>query len=431
MSASIGFRLPRGGGTALLALAVVLGVGSAGAQPPRDGSDLLDQARRLKEVAAQKVEAEVRDALRQAQAPADPARAAARLRQVLAAVEQDTALSAERRAALRQAIENRLRALGAAGQPGDNAGRQIQEINRTADERARTLEQEQVNQGLAAIRKLQSEGRFAEASRVAADLARQYPNNPAAQAAARISPAADRAVDLRNLRIEREHRLTGAFGQAEAAAIPPAGDMDFPPDWKEKTQRRSKFLVKMTDKERAILEALNSPVSIVTKGGRFEDVIKELERISGQPILLDQPSLDEAQVTYETPVNVQLRNVTFRTALRKVLADLGLTYVVKDQAIQVMTPVRAKELMSVRAYYIGDLLFTAGITLPPALSQLQMAQAVVQLIDLIQRTVDPPSWQVNGGLGTITFHAPTMSLVIKQSAEMHLILGGGLGSYAP
>jgi hypothetical protein len=50
---------------------------------------------------------------------------------------------------------------------------------------------------------------------------------------------------------------------------------------------------------------------------------------------------------------------------------------------------------------------------------------------MIQRTVDPASWQNNGGQGTILFNPGTMALIIKQSAEMHLILGGSMGNTGP
>jgi hypothetical protein len=427
MSAS-GFHLPR---VAFLALAAgLLGVGSAGAQLGRDGSDLLDQARRLREVAAQKLEAEVRDTVRQSQS-LEPARAIPLLQSALAKVEQDTNMTPERRDALKALVRGRLRALNVdarAPEKPDNVGRP--DINRRADEAARAQEQEAIDRALGNIRRLQVQGRYEEADRLARDLARQYPNSPAATAMARIGPAADRAVDLRNLRAERERRFAGVGADIERSATPVVSNVEFPPDWREKSQRRAKQLVKISEKEKAILDALNSPVSVDFPNARFDEVIKALEKATGQTILIDQQSLNEANVTYETPVKLQLKNVTFRTALRKVLSDLGLTYVIKDQTIQVMTPPRAKDLMSVQTYYIGDLLFVAGFTLPPALSQLQMAQTVAQLIDLIQRTVDPPSWQINGGPGSITFFPATMSLVIKQSAEMHFILGSGIGGYA-
>jgi len=50
---------------------------------------------------------------------------------------------------------------------------------------------------------------------------------------------------------------------------------------------------------------------------------------------------------------------------------------------------------------------------------------VTKIIDMIQTSVDPDSWKVNGGLGTIHFNAPTMSLVITNSAEVQAAIGTG------
>lgn len=434
MSASIRCRRV---GKVFLVLAVYLTtVGAVRGQQPRDKSDLLEQARRLREVAAQKLEAEVRDALQQAQAlsATDPARAVALLRQMLAVVEQDTAISPERRDFLKRTLTQRLRGAetdaGRAGVKPEPPVRPGQDIGRRVEEQARLREQEQINQTLAQIRSLQGQGRMDEAGRLGRDLGRRFPDSPAAQAIARVGPAADRAVDLRNLRSEHERRMAGALGQVEASALPPIGDVEFPRDWQEKVKRTERLAVRMTPKERAIVDALNSPVSVSFKASRLEDVIKEMEKATGHDIniLVDPQSLNEVQVTYETPVNLDLRKVTFRTALRKVLADLGLTFVVKDQVIQVMTPIRAKELMTVRSYYVGDLISVSGMILPPVLNQLQMGQTVAQIMDLIVSTIDPQSWAVNGGQGTIAFYPPTMSIVIKQSAELHFVLGGGLGS---
>ena len=108
--------------------------------------------------------------------------------------------------------------------------------------------------------------------------------------------------------------------------------------------------------------------------------------------------------------------------------------------------------MVVRRYYVGDLLAGMGVLgtlsapqaalanagiIPGGMQNfggaaanaqsmaMQKMQGVKQLIDLIQSSVDPQTWQGNGGNGTITFHAPSMSLVIKQSAEVHALLASG------
>ena len=48
-----------------------------------------------------------------------------------------------------------------------------------------------------------------------------------------------------------------------------------------------------------------------------------------------------------------------------------------------------------------------------------------QLIGLIQNTIAPESWMVNGGRGTISFlGAPIYALVIRNTAEVHHQIGG-------
>ncbi|GEM_PF-4210406 len=47
-----------------------------------------------------------------------------------------------------------------------------------------------------------------------------------------------------------------------------------------------------------------------------------------------------------------------------------------------------------------------------------------QLIELIQRTICPDSWEVNGGRGTIYYYAPAHALVVRQRGEIHRQLQG-------
>jgi hypothetical protein len=44
---------------------------------------------------------------------------------------------------------------------------------------------------------------------------------------------------------------------------------------------------------------------------------------------------------------------------------------------------------------------------------------LAQLVDLIQRTVAPSSWDVNGGPGTIYYFRPSRALVVRQTDEVH------------
>jgi len=47
-----------------------------------------------------------------------------------------------------------------------------------------------------------------------------------------------------------------------------------------------------------------------------------------------------------------------------------------------------------------------------------------ELIDLIQRTIKPDSWDVNGGTGSMFYYRPLMALVVRATSEVHGNVGG-------
>lgn len=49
------------------------------------------------------------------------------------------------------------------------------------------------------------------------------------------------------------------------------------------------------------------------------------------------------------------------------------------------------------------------------------------LVDLIQRTIRPAHWDINGGPGSIVYFAPLRCLVVRASAEAHHEIGGLAG----
>lgn len=241
-------------------------------------------------------------------------------------------------------------------------------------------------------------------------------SDAAALAAGRIAETSNQLDKFRQLEIERSRSSNKILREVDSAGIASGNDITYPKDWKEKTQARAAGLATMTAKESAIFRALDSTISVDLKKVRFESVIDYLRTKTGLPILLDNAALSEADVSYDSTVSVTLKDVTVRTLLKKILADLGLTYVIRNESVMVVTPGTAKQMMVTRAYYIRDLL-PAG---HPFFSELQAAA----LIDMIQSTVEPQSWRANGGNGTIVYDPIRRALVVKQSAEFQSVLSG-------
>ena len=261
---------------------------------------------------------------------------------------------------------------------------------------------------------------------MADDLVRRYPSNPAVEPARRIQEINNRLAEGRDLRQQRETGATLAMRDVEHSAIPPRDVIEFPS--REKWERITKMRTKtnMTEREKALLKALDSPVTVNFQGSSLENVINYLQELTGQAVILDPDALESAGVKNETPITANFRGIALRTLLRKILGELQLTYVVKDESLRIVTPKQAQEMLTVRTYYLGDLAGVGDFTFGPVFAQAKMLQTVQQIIQMIVSTVEPDSWATNnnGGRGTIIYDPRTFTLVVKQSAEVHYMLGG-------
>jgi len=400
----------------------------------KTGSDLLEQNRRLNEIAAQKLEADVKEALREGDRlmAKEPAKAAVSLRKALIQLEDDTVLSENRRETLQRIIQARIRIAEAAAKKEKDTTQPSTGKNRPEDDPA-IFKPENIGKTLETIRNLQKEGRNDDARRLAEELARHYPDHPVVQATLRSITSNSNLTGSRSQRSDQESRMVGLSRDVQKSSLPPVTEMEFPKDWRERVKKRSGDTYPLTEKEKAILTALNKVISVHFKDTRFEDVITILSKEVGQPLVLDKAAIqDEGKVNYETLITQEMPRVSARTALRKILGEFGLAYIIKDQAIEITTALKARESLVARSYYIGDLIgvgqFGGFLDLKLgglAWTQQEMAKQVAQIIELIQTSIEPSSWRDNGvGNGKIAFYAPTMSLVIKNTAEVHGMISG-------
>jgi hypothetical protein len=376
-----------------VALSVVtLGLlaGPASAQP----RDPLPEVRERLKIEAQRVEKEIRDGRMRAYRllRSDPNAAYDTIKGLIGTLRKDTSLPEERQEALAKQLERDIENL-----------RALAGVRRVADPVAQATKAE--------IRRA-PDPRTSDPARAAYDTA-----------SARINAIQNRVADSRTSRVQSGDRFMGTLAEVNKSAVPAASDYDLPPDWLEKTKRRSPA-AKLTAGEKAILEALKKPVTVDYNMDTFQSVIDHLSKQMGQNILTSKQSLDEANVTYDSPITLRFsKPVAARTALKRVLADLGLTYIIRNENIEVTTIARAREMLTTRTYYIGDLMGVASPLLPAIVNQFQAVEAIASIVSSIQG-IDPESWESRGGAGAITFDPVRMTLVIKQTAEMHYLLGG-------
>jgi hypothetical protein len=459
----------------VLTCAVMVALGLSGAVQAQLGSgqddDLLDLVRRREKVEMQRVEAGIRQGIKEAQVllQSSPAKAVQKLKETLAELEKDTLLPKEKRESFTRTLTERLRIAEAAAARQAARAKEPRKRNPFGDPKIgdpkKSDRPADADKSAEPIRELQRENKVSEANSPQSKFAETRSQDPVAQARERTALGAADVLNARKLKKERERSVAGAFQDLDNSAMAPGGDTEFPKDWKERTKGRS-AAIQLTEKEKAILTALNKTIAVNFQNTKLEDVIGYLQDATGQPILLDKEALRDVEASYDSPITLNVKGITVRTVLRRVLADLNLTYIIRDQAIQVTSAQRAKEMMVTRRYYVGDLLANLGtvngvggipgagpvagvgglpiipivqpgvVVSSPLVPQMagwqaqqnaeQMKQTIEQLKEMIVDSVDPQSWFGKGGAGTIAFHAPTMSFIIRQSAEVHSLLGVGL-----
>ena len=139
------------------------------------------------------------------------------------------------------------------------------------------------------------------------------------------------------------------------------------------------------------------------------DYLKDRHKIE---IQLDRKALSDVGIGSDTPVTRNLQGVSLKSALRLMLRDMELTYIIKDGVVLITTPERAESELETRIYPVGDLVLPSGST--------DGSQADFDsLIDLITSTIKPTSWDEVGGPGSIKPFANNMTITLSQTAEVH------------
>ena len=420
-----------------LTFATIAMFGLAGlAQSPRP--DPLEAAKASQRIADQKAEIDVRKALDDADrlSKSFPDKAAQYLRAAQLNLDTSAGLSNETRKTLTASLQAKIGAV--TGKPAANPGVKLDpagpavKANKQAVWENYLAESKAVREGLDLIKRHQEANQTAAASKVVAELAAKYPDNPAVITLTRKDSMGNNVADAQSFVKMQNERVLLAQNAPLYASLPPKGDIEFPANWKDRTKNRKNEL-KFSDKEKKIIEALDKPVTIFGKDKPLDYLLQEISTAMDQPLLIDERSLKDLDIDLKKIGNLDARGISARTALRQVLAAQGLTYVIKSETIQVMTVEKARETLTTQVYYLGDVVqgvgpFGGGATWGPFLDYQQTMQNVALITDAIQDSIEPLSWKKRGGPGSVTFHFPSMSIVVRASTEVHASLGSKLGS---
>jgi hypothetical protein len=181
-------------------------------------------------------------------------------------------------------------------------------------------------------------------------------------------------VGVRRLREERHRGFVDAMYQVERASVPfNDGKPIVYPDpefWERISVARQKYksmdLLGSGTPEKRIYDALEKEVpALEFTETPLSEVLDYIESTSEIPIQIwvDKRALDDAGLGTDTPVTISLAGIKLRSALKIMLKELELTYVISDEVLKITTPEEADSQLLTKVYPVADLVMpiTSGM----------------------------------------------------------------------
>lgn len=341
--------------------------------PPGTMAESFEHDRR---VLAQVIQAEVQNTVSQARSlmGTDPDVAIQQLRLMLEKVRQASELNPDVRNQFIDSLQTSLREASRRKIEFEHARQQRQENIAAARERllaADTLmrNQQKVRQLMERFNSLMNEGRYTLAEEVAAEAKKALPNSVPAQGEL-FARTKDYYTAAMALRLARQKGVVDTLQEVEKSHIPMP---DEPPIvypnaevWQQLTARRkekysSMDLAKKGSAEKKIEDALKSPTQLEFIETPLQDVIDYLKDMHKIEIQIDSKALGDVGIGTDSPVTKNLKGISLRSALRLMLHELGLTYLIKDEVLLITTPEEAENQLTTKVYPVADLV----LPIPP------------------------------------------------------------------
>lgn len=192
-------------------------------------------------------------------------------------------------------------------------------------------------------------------------------------------------------------------------------------------------------------------------GATLADTIDFIRDVTALNIHVNWKALELLNVTRQTPITLQLHDVSANVVLRTLVSELGqgnITYYTEDGVVEITTTEIADAKMFTRVYPVEDLVMDIPNFVGPTFGLQQTAQISggggggggggsslfngstttnndtpltkqqrgQQLVKLVTDTVHPEIWRENGGQASIRYF--NGHLIVTAPRSVHEALGG-------
>lgn len=250
----------------------------------------------------------------------------------------------------------------------------------------------------------------------------------------------------------------------QEASIPPANIMNYPSDWPAISVRRGEPVAfAETPENRRVLASLQDKriPSVAFNENSLADVVNFVQTITQQNVDVDWASLEQANIQKETPVSLNLTNVTAKTLLDRVVEKVSgqdkasrADWTVNDGVVTIASDEKIRHNTTLVIYDIRDLIIEIPdytdiprIDLQQALQSSQgggggqspfreegndrqqkardREERINDITQIITSNIDFDGWADNGGdTGKIQKLVNQGSLIITNTPKNHRAIAG-------
>jgi general secretion pathway protein D len=208
------------------------------------------------------------------------------------------------------------------------------------------------------------EQRYEEAQVTAKRAAELYPKEPIVQQMVLMGKFIYRVKNNEALKSIKEKEFLDELNNVDVASIPfnSSNPIVYPDakQWEKISIIRSAAAAKegrtMTEREIDIQKKLKTPVSLAFKDAPLSKVVETLSQYADVNIYLDPQGLNEEGITTDTPVTINVKSeIMLKSALNLILNPLHLSYVVKNEVLNITSERMKDGEIYHRTYNVADL----------------------------------------------------------------------------
>ncbi len=321
-----------------------------------------------------------------------------------------------------------------------------------------------IREHLERARALQKEMKYHEALQVVDQILFLDPINPAGLILHDILQDSALIKDYHASREAQRQSYAEISNNDQRAMIAPSALVNFPTDWPAVSARRGEpvqFAETPEDRRvRTVLETKRIPVTF--KDNTLKDVIGFVQNVSNLDVDTDWPSLEAIGITPDTTVNLELKNITLRSVLDRVISKIAAGddnnkagWEISDGVLRIASEELLRKNVVTLVYDIRDLLLEVpDYANAPEFDLQSVLQSSGQggggssqspfrdtqsgrnnqnrrtledrtrdLLDIVQQNVDPNGW-VDAGGTTGRVQSLNGNLIITNTPKNHQAIDG-------